>query len=110
MEGIKVRKWNYERFIVFTNVILKRPPEVKRARENRRKIEERLQSWKEAKYYFLVHDTMCTSLSLITKKRGEMMEAQIKKTYNRICLEGKLRAAVRFLTERDKGGVCIGMR
>ena len=56
----------------------------------------------------LVQDMLRTSIALITKKIGGMTDVQITETYTRLCLEVKLRASVRFLTERDKGGVGLG--
>ena len=34
-----------------------------------------------------------------------MTDEQMSKTYTRLVLEGKLRQAVRFITQRDQGGV-----
>ena len=53
----------------------------------------------------LVEDTVRTSISLISKIRRKMTDEQMSKTYTRLVLEGKLRQAVRFITQRDQGGV-----
>ena len=53
----------------------------------------------------LVQDTVCTSTTLIAKKRRVMPEDQITKTYIYLCLEVKLMANDRFVIKRDKRGV-----
>jgi len=37
-----------------------------------------------------------------------MTDAQISKTFTHLVLQGKVRQAIRFLTQRDKGGVLQG--
>ena len=103
LEGVVERSWNSERFLVFPAVILQRSPSAKRARDIRRRIEYRLQAWAEGKFNMLVEDTSRTSISLISTKRRSMSDEQIAKTYTRLVLQGKLRSAVRFVTDRDKG-------
>ena len=102
--GIQERRWNSERFIVFLAVILQRSPEAKRARDIRSRIETRLKSWSQGDFEMLVEDTVRTSISLISKARRKMTDEQMSKTYTRLVLEGKLRQAVRFITQRDQGG------
>ena len=107
--GIQERRWNSERFITFLAVVLQRSPEAKRAQDIRKRIETRLQSWSHGDYEMLVEDTVRTSLSLITKARKGMTDEQMSKTYTRLVVEGKLRQAVRFITQRDQVGSCNWM-
>ena len=104
LQGVTKRRWNSERFIVFQAVILQRSGEVKKSQDIRRRIETRLRDWKLGKFDMLVQDTVRTSISLIQKlTRGET-EAQQVKTFTRMVLQGKIRQAVRFVTERGLGG------
>ena len=104
LQGVTERRWNSERFIVFQSVILQRSREVKKAKDIRRRIEGRLRDWREKKYDMLVQDTVRTSLSLIQDIKGGMTEEQIGKRFTKMVLEGKIRQAVRFVTERRQGG------
>ena len=104
LQGVTKRRWNSERFIVFQAVILQRSGEVKKSQDIRRRIATRLRDWKLGKFDMLVQDTVRTSISLIQKlTRGET-EAQQVKTFTRMVLQGKIRQAVRFVTERGLGG------
>jgi hypothetical protein len=43
----------------------------------------------------------------LSKMQGQETEEQRGKTYTRLVHQGKLRNAVRYLTEREKGGVML---
>ena len=103
LTGVVERSWNSERFLVFPAVILQRSPTVKRARDIQSRIENRLEAWAQNKFDMLVQDTSRTSISLISTTRRSMTDEHISKTYTRLVLQGKLRSAVRFVTDRDKG-------
>eukprot|EP00978_Attheya_sp_CCMP212_P013894 scaffold35059_cov31-Attheya_sp.AAC.1 len=64
-----------------------------------------MEHWKEGKYKMLVQDTVKTSLSLLSHVRHQMDDQEIARTYNRMVLQGKLRQAVRWITQRHKGGM-----
>ena len=71
LKGVVQRSWNSERFVVFQAVILQRSPDVKRARDIRRRIEIRLRHWREKQFTMLIKDTVQTSRALIsTIRRG----------------------------------------
>jgi hypothetical protein len=107
LEGVTSRKWNSERFIVFQMVILQRAKGVTKAGDIKRRLSTRMDSWEEQKFDMLVQDTERTALAQLAKSRGGSTPEQRAKTYNRLILQGKLRAAVRWLTEREKGGVLL---
>ena len=77
---------------------------MKKARDIRARIQWRLKEWKAGKYDMLVQDTVRTSIGLMDDTRRGQMEAQISKTFTRMVLQGKIRHAVRFATERGQGG------
>jgi hypothetical protein len=105
LEGIRSRKWNSERFIVFQMVILQRSKNVSKTGDIKRRLSKRMDSWEEGKIDMLVQDSERTALAQLARLRGEATPAQRAKTYNRLVLQGKLRTAVRWLIEREKGGV-----
>jgi uncharacterized protein YbbC (DUF1343 family) len=53
----------------------------------------------------LVQDTVKTSLSLILHVWRQMDDQEIARTYNHMVLQGKLWQAVRWITQRHKGGI-----
>ena len=95
LEGVTSRKWNSERFIVFQMVILQRVKGVTKAGDIKRRLSTRMDSWEEQKFDMLVQDTERTALPQLAKSRGGSTPEQRAKTYNRLILQGKLRAAVR---------------
>ena len=58
MQGVRDRRWNSERFIVFQTVILQRARHVTKSHAMRRRIEKRLGAWGEGKHAMLVGDTL----------------------------------------------------
>ena len=56
LKGVVQRSWNSERFVVFQAVILQRSPDVKKARDIRRRIEIHLRHWREKKFTMLVQE------------------------------------------------------
>jgi hypothetical protein len=105
MRGIKSRKWNSERFIVFQLVILQKSREVKRSRDIRRRITKRLDAWEKGQTTMLVEDTLRSMESHLSHKRGQTTPEQRSKIFHQKVLRGNLRGAVRYLTEREKGGI-----
>ena len=105
MNGIISRKWNAEKMIVFITVILQRSRDIKKSRDIRRRIERRLTEWSQGLFDMLLEDTVRTNLSLIKQKRNGMSDDEVAKQYTSLLLKGKVRQAVRFATERDKGGI-----
>jgi hypothetical protein len=107
LRGIRSRKWNAERFIVFQAVVLQRSREVKNAGAIKRRLSNRMDAWEAEKYDMLTQDTERAALAQLARVRGIQTPEQRAKTYARLVLQGKLRAAVRWLTEREKGGVLL---
>ena len=94
------RRWNSERFIVFQTVILQRARHVTASQAIRRCIEKRLDAWGEGKHMMLVEDTMRTCEEYLTLSRREDTAEHRAQTYHSLVLHGKMRTAVRWITER----------
>ena len=58
MKGVRDRRWNSERFIVFQTMILQRACHVTASQAIRRRIGKRLDAWGEGKHAMQVKDTM----------------------------------------------------
>ena len=104
LRGIRDRRWNSERFIVFQTVTLQRARHVTASRDNWRRIERRLDAWEAGRYAMLEEDTLRYSTQYLTAVRREETAEHRSKTFHGLVLCGKLRTAVRWITEREKGG------
>ena len=61
LRGIRDRRWNLERFIVFQTVTLQRARHVTASRDIRLWIEKRLDAWEAGRFEILVEDTLRSS-------------------------------------------------
>jgi hypothetical protein len=105
LNGIRKRQWNAERFLIFQNVILQRERTVKRSRDIRQRLSRRMDAWELGKFQMLVEDTIRTKEASLSFKQGFSTPEQRAKIYNSKMLRGDIRGAVRYLTERDQGGI-----
>jgi hypothetical protein len=106
--GIRDRKWNSERFLVFMIVTLQKKPLVSRTRDIKKRLEWRMDAWLKNQYMMLVQDTENTlERMLSTKKQGMATLEQRAKTFHQKVLKGDLRGAVRYITDREMGGILL---
>ena len=105
LRGIRDRRWNSERFIVFQSVTLQRARHVTASRDIRRRIKKLLDAWEAGRFTMLVEDTLRSSTQYLTAVRREETAEHRAKTFHGLVLRGKLRTAVRWITEREKGGM-----
>ena len=71
MQGVRDRRWNSERFIVFQTVILQRDRHVTSSYAIRRRIVKLLDAWEEGKHEMLVGDTLRSCDDYLTDARRE---------------------------------------
>ena len=95
MQGVRYRRWNLERFIVFQTVILQRARHVTASHVIRRRVEKRLDAWGASKHAMLVGDTLRSCEEYLTTARREEKAEHRAQTYHSLVLRGKLRSAVR---------------
>ena len=94
-----------ECFIVFQTVMLQRARYVTASQDIWRRIEKRLDVWEAGQFAMLVEDTLRSSTKYLTAVRREETVEHRSKTFHVLVLRGKLRTAVRWIMEREKGGV-----
>ena len=58
LRGVRDRRWNSKRFIVFQTVTLQRFRHVTESWDIRRRIKKRLDAWEEGKHAMLVEDAL----------------------------------------------------
>ena len=107
MQGVRDRRWKSERFIVFQKVTLQRARHVTTSRDIRIQIEKLLDAWEAGIYAMLVEDTLRSSTQYLTAVRREETAEHRAKTFHGLVLRRKLRTAMRWITERKKGGVLL---
>ena len=105
LRGVRDRWWNLEQFIVFQTVILQQAHHVTSSQAICRRIVKRLDAWGEGKHAMLVEDTMQACREYLTVAWREEMAEHRSQTYHSLMLHGKLRTAVRWITEQETGGV-----
>ena len=66
-----------------------------------------MDTWEVEHYVMLVEDTLRSCTQYLTAVRREETAEHRAKTYHILVLRGKLRAAVRWIMEREKGGVLL---
>jgi len=100
---VRERQSNSERPLVFVAVVLPRAPGVRAAKDIRLRLAQRLDLWDQGQYQALVDDTEAESLA----RRGPRHppdDDTAARRYNARVLSGRLRQAVRSLTDRGGGG------
>jgi hypothetical protein len=105
--GVRERKWNSERTLIFAACVLHKSLGVIRSRNIKRRVERRLQLWTDGHYDALVQDIIGEAMRGAGSGRGTADKDIIARKYNSMVLDGKLRAAVRFATNRGGGGVLL---
>jgi hypothetical protein len=86
-------------------VILQQSRDVKRSRDVRRRISKRLDAWEKGQFTLLVEDTLRSMEAPLTHRQRSTTPEQRTKTFHQKVLRGNLWGTVRYLTEREKGGI-----
>ncbi len=79
--------------------------EVKRARDIFRRISRRIDAWEAGQVTMLVEGTLRSMEAALALKQGTTTAEQRAKTFHQKVLRGNIQGAVRYLTDREKGGV-----
>ena len=95
-----------ERLIVFSSVTLQRDRSVRVSADIRRTLDQRMSMWEENRFDLLVQEASCRDKHFTTQSRQRKRDPNHNtKVFTRLMLQGKIRSAMRFLTERSKGHV-----
>ncbi|KAI2494156.1 hypothetical protein MHU86_20388 [Fragilaria crotonensis] len=102
--GVRERRWNSERPLVFVATVLQTTPGVRRSKDIRSRLAQRMDLWDQGHFKALVDDAEGEVQSRQPSSRPPDEEAQAR-SFNARVLSGRLRSAVRTLTDRSGGGV-----
>ena len=70
LTGVRQRRWNTERFIVFLTVTLQHVQHVTKSCEIRQRIDWKVDAWEEGEHRIMVQDTARTCTQYIYTSRG----------------------------------------
>ena len=103
--GVLERKWNSERPLVFCLAMLQKKPGITQSSDIQKCLKHRLEEWKSDKHKALVETTERLMLAAMKNSQGGTTQEELLKKYNQLMLLGNPRSAVRYLTDREGGGV-----
>ena len=103
-EVLQLASGNYpsERLIVFSSLMLQRDRNVKKASDIRQLLERRLALWYDEKFDVLLQEA-CKALR--NRVRWPKDDSHVDRVFSRLMMQGKIRAAVRWITERSSNGL-----
>lgn len=104
LEACTAGRQSSEAEFVFTSLILQRDKMVRCGRDVRRLLARRMDTWDSGRLQELLHEAERCDKQLTTTHLP-MTTEHVERIFNRLMLQGKVRSAVRFLTERSGGGV-----
>lgn len=64
----------------------------------------RLKAWSDGKIDLFLHEGRTIQSHLTSKPRNVKSEAELAQTFAKLMFEGKIRPAIRLLTDHSKGG------
>ena len=105
LTGVRKCRWNAERFVIFQTVILQCAWHTTKLYEIQKWIDRRLDAWEAGDHEMLVGDTARTCAQYLSTRKGEDSLKNRAKIYHSLVLRVKLRSAVIWATNRQKGGV-----
>ena len=106
-EVMHVAVGNYpsDRLIVFSAVMLQREKSVRKGKDIRRVLERRMDLWKRSEYDLLLQEAIRCDQSLKSLQKQDFDSDHVVKIFTRLMLQGKVNSAVRWLSEKARGGV-----
>jgi hypothetical protein len=107
LESIQKREINSEKSLVFQIVILQCTREVKRSKDIQQRISRRIDAWEKGKFAMLVQETERDMQTYLSNRQGTTTPKQQANIFDQKMLQGDVRGAVRYLTDREVGGVLL---
>ena len=98
-----------ERFIIFSSVVLQRDRSVVKGADIRRVIERRLIMWDKGDFDLLVQEAERCDRSLRPRTKFNHDKTHTATVFTRLMLQGKVKAAVRWLSDNTKGRSFVPM-
>ena len=84
-------------------LLLQKPHKTSKAKDHVECLEWRMESWKKGDILMLLHEGRTIQSRLLSSKRDIRAEAQTAPTFARLIHEGKIKQAIRLLTDQGSG-------
>ena len=98
-----------ERVLVMSRVLLQRNPMIKASKDIQRLIGRRIEDWKENKFDKLLAEAVrCVKKK--QKNHDNLDDKHVSKVFASLMMKGKVRSAIRWLSENASGGVLDPMQ
>ena len=107
INGVLARKWNMERVTCFISMDLHTSSDIKGAANVKRRTKQRLVEWNEGKFDMLGSSTIICAEAQMSRKWNGMNEKKRAKVFSRMICCGKIRAGIRYISEREKGDILM---
>ena len=104
LRGVRERRWNTKIFIVSQALILQGARLVTGVQEIRQRIGKHLDAWEAGQHQMLVEETACTCDQYLYAYLHDESEEHRPRTFYSLVLRAKLRTAVFWVIELEKGG------
>ena len=86
-------------------LLLQTPHQSSKAKEHVSCLQRRLKAWSEGKIDLLLHEGRTIQSHLPTKPWSAKPETELAQKFARLVFEGKIRPAIRLLTDHSRGGL-----
>ena len=103
VQHLAVRNFPSERVLVFSSVMLQRNRMVHKGADIRRLLDWHVDQWRDGHFDLLVQEADCCDSGLKHSRRANVDEDDNTRIFSRLILQGKVKAAVRWATERTRG-------
>lgn len=100
LERLAAGRQNSERVFLFSMLVLQRDKMVKKGRDIRPLVTRRLDLWEAGELRTLLREAQRCDRQFAAQPKP-MEREQLERTFNRLVLQGRVRAAVRLLTDRS---------
>ena len=94
-----------ERVLVFSSVMLQRDRMVRKGADIRRLLDRRIKLWRQESYDLLLQEAARCNQALLRRRHSPIDEEATVRVFTKLMLRGKVKAAVRWATERSQGVV-----
>ncbi len=106
-QGVRDRKWNSEKALLFPIIILRKPHQKLNSQEIKQRLRFRLDQWQSGNYIALATDTITEAFQYHDTKSSTLTIDEKLQIFNQLVYHGKLREALQFLTSTHEENIIL---
>ena len=107
LDGVRDRKWNMERPLCYIASILQKSENIKGASIIKKRIQNRIDAWNDDKFSALSSSAVKDAEAMMGRKQENLDAKERAKVFSTMLYRGEISAAVRYISEREKGRVLL---